>query len=415
MAQQSEEPGLPTTGREVPELRAFDHAVRSLMAEHGIPGASLAVAREGRLVLARGYGFADTASREPVRPSHRFRIASVTKPITAAAILELVERGRLRLDDRPFEILDRLAPPGGPADPRMREITVRQLLRHRGGFDRRRSIDPTLVPGAVAESLGVEQPIDVGQVVRFMLGRPLDFEPGARTAYSNFGYAVLGRLVEEVTGRRYEAFVREAVLEPAGAEGIEVGRSFPADRPDDEVSYHHPGPPGPVPAIPPAEGRVALPDGGFRLELMAAHGGLIATPADLLRFLTAVDGEASRPDVLSPATVRRMTAPPEGVRPDSAYYAMGWNVRPPTGDAPATWWHGGDLPGTAALLMRSGPTAWAFVINRSPWGREAHGTIRRALERAARAVTSWPEHDLFDRSRAPGTGADGGGRDVDLP
>src|SRR3712207_5689223 len=84
-----------TTGRIVPELAAYDRAMLSLLARWGVPGAALAVAKDGRLVLARGYGLANIEADEPVRPTSIFRIASVTKPITAMAILKLVEQGRL--------------------------------------------------------------------------------------------------------------------------------------------------------------------------------------------------------------------------------------------------------------------------------------------------------------------------------
>ncbi len=382
----------------VTELAAFDRAVRSLMSVHGLPGASLAVARDERLVLARAYGHADTVGRERMRPNHRFRIASVSKPVTAAAVLKLVEDGELRLGDRAFAFLDQLEPPAGATvDPRFREITIRQLLRHRAGFDRTRGLDPTLTPGRVAAELGVGLPVEVEQVIRFMLGRPLDFDPGTKTVYSNFGYAVLGRVVERVTGRDYEAYVREAILRPAGATGMELGQAFPTDRPADEVSYYHPPPPGLVPAIPPGEGQVPLPDGGFDLSVMDAHGGWIASAPDLLRFLTAIDGSPRRPDVLSPATVRRMTAPPNGEPVDTAHYAMGWDVRPAADGRPEAWWHAGDLPGTTALLMRSGRTAWALLLNGTAWGPEAHAEIRGALEAAARRVEAWPVHDLFAR------------------
>lgn len=387
---------IPTTGAAVPQLAAFDRAVRSLMSVHGLPGASLAVARDERLVLARAYGHADTVGRERMRPSHRFRIASVSKPVTAAAVLKLVEDGELRLGDRAFAFLDQLEPPAGATvDPRFREITIRQLLRHRAGFDRTRGLDPTLTPGRVAAELGVGLPVEVEQVISFMLGRPLDFDPGTKTVYSNVGYAVLGRVIERVTGRDYEAYVREAILRPACATGMELGQAFPTDRPADEVSYYHPPPPGLVPATPPGEGQVPLPDGGFDLSVMDAHGGWIASAPDLLRFVTAIDGSPRRPDVLSPATVRRMTAPPSGEPVDTAYYAMGWDVRPAADGRPEAWWHAGDLPGTTALLMRSGRTAWALLLNGTAWGPEAHAEIRGALEAAARRVEAWPEHDLF--------------------
>jgi CubicO group peptidase (beta-lactamase class C family) len=239
----------------------------------------------------------------------------------------------------------------------------------------------------VARELGVEPPIDLDRIIRFMTARPLDHDPGSKTVYSNFGYAVLGRLIEEVTGRSYETFVREEVLAAMGVETMRLGRTFPDERPDDEVSYYHPPPPTTVPAIAPRTGEVRLPDGGFNLELMAAHGGWIATPTDLVKLVTSVDGHEDPPDILESSTVRQMVAPPEEGA-DSTYYAMGWVVRPETGDSPEAWWHVGDLPGTTALLMHSDRTTWALLLNRSPWDAAAHETIRKALESAARQIAS---------------------------
>lgn len=114
---------------------------------------------------------------------------------------------------------------------------------------------------------------------------------------------------------------------------------------------------------------------------MAAHGGWIATPTDLLRLLGAMDGLEDPPDILSPSTIRRMMAPPqEGV--DTAYFGMGWMVRPAEDGLPTVWWHVGDLPGTTALLMRSGRTSWALLVNRWPWGPQAHAAIRDARIRS---------------------------------
>lgn len=385
------EGGLPVTGDSVPELRSFDRAVRALLSEHDVPGASLAVARDGKVIFARGYGWADTIARTPVSPRHRFRIASVSKPVTAIAILKLVEDGALGLDDRPFVILEAShAVDTEPPDPRITRITVRQLLRHRGGFDRTVGPDPTLAPGAVARELGIQPPVGVDEIIRFMTARPLDYEPGSKTVYSNFGYAVLGRLIEEVTGEGYEAFVKEEVLAPIGVSRMMLGRAFADERPNDEVSYYHPPPPTAVPAIPPRTGAVTLPNGGFDLEVMAAHGGWVATPTDLVRLVAAVDGLTDPPDILTPSTIRQMVAAPEEGA-DSTYYAMGWIVRPATDATPEAWWHMGDLPGTTAFLMRSGRISWALLLNRSPWDGSAHGTIRKALESAARDLPLWGE------------------------
>jgi hypothetical protein len=167
------------------------------MQRQAIPGASLALARNGALVLAIGYGWADREARVPVTPNTLFALASVSKSLTAVTILKLVDAGRLSLDARVFELLSDIEPlPGDRVDPRVKQITVRQLLYHSGGWDRTKSGDPNGFSDRVAERMRVPMPVSPRQLTRFMLGRPLDFDPGAESHYSNFGYILLGLIIE---------------------------------------------------------------------------------------------------------------------------------------------------------------------------------------------------------------------------
>ena len=155
-----------------------------------VPGASLAITKDGRLILAKGYGLTNMENQKLVQPDTLFRIASISKPITAVAVMQLVEDGLLNLDDRVFQILDRFQPPEGVhKDPRLDDIAVRHLLQPSGGWDRGRSYDPMFSTGKVEDELGVPKPASCRDVIRFMLGHPLDFDPGTGYAYSNFGYA----------------------------------------------------------------------------------------------------------------------------------------------------------------------------------------------------------------------------------
>lgn len=126
---------LPVTGKAVPELAGFDRAITTMTAKWHLPGGQLALAKDGRLVLNRGYGFADRERGEPVQPTSLFRIASVSKPITAVAILALVDVGQLSLDDKVFPLLALAPPTNAPIGPRLDRITVRDLLIHAGGWD----------------------------------------------------------------------------------------------------------------------------------------------------------------------------------------------------------------------------------------------------------------------------------------
>ena len=148
------------TGPAAPKLAAYDELMTRFMREHKPPGAALAVAYHGRLVYARGFGHADVEKQEPVRPTSLFRIASISKPFTATAVMHLVEKGKLKLDDRVFPLL-KLEPhlePGDRMDPRWREITVQQCLQHTGGWNRDKSFDPMSVRHCRSGRQGAEGP-----------------------------------------------------------------------------------------------------------------------------------------------------------------------------------------------------------------------------------------------------------------
>src|SRR5262249_38619256 len=145
-----------------------------------------------------------------------FRIASVSKPITAVAILQLAERGKLKLDDKVQGHL-KYEPhfeDGGKFDERWRQVTIAHCLAHTGGWDRDKSYDPMFQANRMARSRKVELPILPEDIIRYQLGQPLDFDPGERYAYSNFGYSLLGRIIEKVTGQPYEEYVQDEVLKP---------------------------------------------------------------------------------------------------------------------------------------------------------------------------------------------------------
>ena len=118
-------------------MESYDQSIRDLMRKYAIPGGAVAVVRDGKLFYARGFGYADVENKTPVQPDALFRIASVSKPITSAAIMKLVEEGKLTLDDRVAPFIAHLTPaPGATVDPRWEQITIRHLLNHTGGWDR---------------------------------------------------------------------------------------------------------------------------------------------------------------------------------------------------------------------------------------------------------------------------------------
>ena len=226
-------------GRSLPGLEPFDTTMEALLRDWEIPGGALAVAKDGRLLLARGYGLADRARNEAVQPTSKFRLGSLSKTITAVAVLKLVEDGQLKLDDKVLPLLGERGPrPNAIRDVRVHDITVRHLLQHSAGFDRAQSGDVVFAPHAVdaTRRQGAPMPPSCETVMRDTLERNLDFAPGQRHAYSNVGYCILGRVIERASGVGYEAFVRERVLVPASAARLTLGRTL--ETAADEVTYY---------------------------------------------------------------------------------------------------------------------------------------------------------------------------------
>lgn len=377
----------------VTPVASFERVVTALMSKWHIPGGAVALARDGIVVMTDAYGAADQSAPAPVTVDSLFRVASLSKPVTAAAVLKLREAGLVDLDARVFDILDDVVPPeGSTPDPRLAQVTVRDLLRHSGGWDRSVSYDPMFRSREIAASLGVAPPAGAADIVRYMAGQPLDHDPGTVYAYSNFGYCLLGRIIEKVTGQAYDAYVLSAILAPAGATGMRLGRTFPDDRaPNEVVYYDYAGAPLAQSVFTTGTEEVPWPYGGFALEPMDAHGGWLASARDMLRFALAVDGRAGTPDVLQPASIALMVERPPLAEyaGAAAYYALGWQVRPTGGDA--NWWHTGSLPGTATIVVRTANNlSWVALFNSRPAAADSFfNELDSELWRAVNAVTDW--------------------------
>jgi N-acyl-D-amino-acid deacylase len=389
---------IPITGREEPKLVAFDQLMLSFIREHDVPGVSVAIARHGRVVYARGFGYADVEKHLAVEPGSLFRIASISKPFTSAAILQLQERGKLRLDDPAFELLGYQPhlENGSSVDPRLRTITIRQLLHHAGGFDRKASFDPMFRPIMIAETMGTHAPAMPQEIIEYMMGRPLDFDPGTREAYSNFGYCVLGRVIESHTDMPYAQYVEREVLKPLGIRRMRQGRSLENQRAEGEVHYY-PRSDGHVPSVF-GGGTVPVAYGGWCIEAMDSHGGWIASASDLVQFASAFEDPQHCP-ILNKSSIAEMFARPQVTgfdatgKPKAAYYACGWQVRPTHNGKPNTW-HNGQLDGTSTLLVhRYDDLTWAVLFNGDfdKDHKSLSGLIDPIMHQVADGIETWPE------------------------
>ena len=164
------QPEIPITGSAVPGMASFDSFVTDFMRKLAIPGGAVAVMRDGKLIYARGFGYADVENKTLVQPDALFRIASVSKTLTAAAIMKLVEDGKLQLEDRVAPLIAHLTPaPGATVDPRWEQITIRHLLNHAGGWDRKKpngGFDPVDRPGIAAAAVGAPAPASRETLIR---------------------------------------------------------------------------------------------------------------------------------------------------------------------------------------------------------------------------------------------------------
>ena len=393
------------------DLTAFDQSITALIAKYHIPGATIAVARGGNLVIARAYGLADREHNIPTQPDSLFRIASVSKTFTGTAILKLVEEGRLDLDAKVFLLLDQFQPPPGKrADPRLANITIHQLLQHTGGWDRDISGDVVDMGPAAARALNVPVPVSPDDLIRYGMGRPLDFDPGTRFAYSNYGYLLLGRVIEKITGMPYDDYVKLAILTPVGIHRMQLGQTSLSERAEGEAVYYDvPGAPltwttvrGGPPVVP---APYAVP-----LVTLNSCGAWIASSIDLLRFALALDEDSGHELLLKPATLRQAREdrvpvwtswnPPGGKR----FYGLGWIIDV-FADGTESWWHTGGMPGTAsAVTHRPDGIVYAVLFNSGPWTVEfgdlvASGDAHQAISEALDSIKQWPEGDLFDSFR----------------
>lgn len=357
------------TSADLSLIRSKAEAYRS---KHKIPGLSIALTKDGRLIYAAGFGQADQATGEEVSPSHLFRIGSISKPITAVTIMKLIEEGKLSLDQKVFgpdSLLGaKYATP--PNNRKIESITVRQLLAHTSGLATNDSGDPMM-----------EKPnFTHDQLINWALAtKVLQSNPGSVSAYSNLGYFILGRIVEQVTGQSYETYVRDNILSPAGITRMQIGGNSLAESKPGEVVYY------------PARSY------NQNVRRFESHGGWIATPIDLIRFIVRVDGHPTKPDILSADTYTAMTTR-SGIKDrngNDPNFALGWRIA-----ASGAQWHTGTLNGTLALLV-SIPSGYGYaaLVNRFPGGDEGGVELSDVLDQILSGISAWPEHDLLQISQ----------------
>ncbi|MDZ7639047.1 MAG: serine hydrolase [Bryobacterales bacterium] len=290
------------------KIQAVD-ALFSVVNGSASPGAAVAVLQDDTTLLLKGYGMADVSSAMPITPQTRFRIGSVTKPFTAIAVLQLVEIGKLSLDDSIDKFLPDL-PFGG-------QVKVEHLLSHTAGV-------PDFIPEDAAKRTALE------------------FEPGSRINYSNTGYHMLGRIIERVTGGTWEQCIRTQILAPLGMEntGFDNRRELAG-----RAAGYRAG----------ADGGHTAVDLGDAKGAYAA-GGVYSTAEDMLRLARGIrDGKLLSKEMLELATAPRVLSDGRHV-----VYGLGWMTREYKGLREVS--HGGDIGGFNAYLALYPDEGYAVAV-----------------------------------------------------
>lgn len=347
----------------------IDTTVQGVMSKDSLPAISIAITKDGRLVFAKAYGVADKNTNEPVTTSTRFRIASVTKSFTSAGILKLVETGKINLDQKVFgpgSILGTTYT-ANPKDPRINTITVRQLLSHTSGVWSSDTGDP----------LDQNASMNKAQIISSALQTmTLPNAPGSKYDYSNFGYLILGRIIEKVTGQSYEPWMRANVMAPVGITDMQIAGSKLADRASNEVVYYSQLGADPYVGI-----------------LMDAMGSWIATPTDLARFMVHMDSFTPPADFLTTGSLQMATTPTSlslTALGNGAGYGLGWYANSSAG----SYWHIGALPGTRSEMVRTA-NGYTFAVVTNSDGQTVGADIENMMFDAVKGITAWPTCDLF--------------------
>ncbi|MFY9152576.1 MAG: serine hydrolase domain-containing protein [Prolixibacteraceae bacterium] len=366
----------------------IENQANDFLRQWNLTGLTMSIVKNGRLVYAHGFGYSDREANQPVSPGQLFRVASVSKLITASAIMKLVERKEISLDSKVFgpKAILKDSVFNSVKDKRLYSITVRHLLAHSGGWSVAYG-DPAFNSLVVIERTGETGAASMDSYCRFIATRRLHFDPGTRSSYSNMGYMFLGKVIEAASGMPYEDFVINEVLKPAGIMDMHIGRSYLTERRINEVKYYEAEESTPIPSFDGSGALVPKPYGGNPIELLGPAGGWIASSVELAKLLVMLDGFKSVPDMIPASLINQM------IVNDKIRGPLGWKVVKDNGD----WIRTGSMAGTSAIVKRqSNGFSWVIIVNTSSWkGPRLPAYIEYMMKKIENKITNWPQHDLF--------------------
>jgi len=371
---------------------SLDQLVIDAIHARHIPGIALALCKDGNLLVARGYGWANLTTHETIATDSLFCLAGVSNVITATAVLKLVDEGRLSLDDRVYTLLGKPQPQASAAvDSRYEQITVRHLLLHSGGWNEKSRGDYMFMPTKIAHKIHEKLPLSHESLLRYAVSQPLDFAPGTQSRHSNFGYFLARLVVERASKQPYETYVRQHILLPLGISAMRLEQSAPGYVAREVRRYDNRG--------------LELPGG--HTAIGTPHGNWIGSATDLAKLLSSIAGGDSRA-VLKPESVAAMLAmpaPPLAARKGGAHLGLGWDgvQMLATGTAYHKW---GAVAGVRTFVEhRPSGITWLVMLNSDGEGVEQGSASKELVDKLREVIdrtTEWPQRNLFPSSTLAG-------------
>lgn len=364
-----------------PKLEELDDIVKNAMQQYAVPGASLSVAYNGRLIYAKGFGAANLQTGEQSTERTLFNLASCTKAISAFGVLRLVETGKLGLDE---PLIDAIGRPrllaGMSADPRVANITVRQLLHHSAGWN-----DDSGFQTAGREIRRLApQGVPYAEAVKVLLATPLDYTPGTQATYANGQWNLIKYVIECAAKQPYVDFMTSQLAT--------IGITDMTGETDRILR----GQAGRYVGNPPH----ATKAGQRVVPLMPSFGNWMASSVDMVKFLTAIDG--SRMDGISRQSFNELVAPlppPMQNRPNGSHFGLGLDaVRVSQGGV--FFSKNGGKPGVHAQIehLPNGADFCLFMNGGASSDGSKANPMKPALKQIESVLTNisnWPEGDLF--------------------
>ncbi len=377
---------------DIGETEKFDAAIRRFMRYWDIKGASFALMKNDSLIYAKGYGYSNIQDSTECEVSNVFRVASVSKLITAVAVMRLCETGKLSTDDFVFGEEGILCDSVflNIRDKNIKKITVNHLLRHTGGFANPHG-DAAFNTDLVARYLGKELPLSMDDMVEYATRIRLRAKPGGWYNYSNLGYIILSKVIEKASGLPYEKYVKDSVLAPIGCYDIHLAHNYSDEFLENEVQYYEVKEAEPVPSFDGSDTLVMKSRGGNDVHGLYGAGGWVASPVELLKLVAAIDNCPVKREFLSQESIDFMTLQDKQTKP------AGW-----ASVTPKEWLRSGSMSGTSALIKaQADGYTWAFISNSSSWtGPALSRQMNRDITKAINRVKKWPEVDYFSLAPA---------------